>query len=47
MSNEVGTDVMTYRRLKRLQNCVDFGLTRVVPLYQKLWLDVLEVLLLQ
>lgn len=31
MSNQVGIDVTTYRRLKWLQNCVDFGLTRVIP----------------
>ena len=31
MSNRVSTDITTYWRLERLQNCVDFGLTRVVP----------------
>ena len=31
VSNQAGTDVTTYRRLRKPQNCVDSGPTRVVP----------------
>ena len=47
MSNQVGTDVTTYWRLKRPAELRRFWTHACRSLYQKLWLDVLEVLLLQ